>query len=188
MDITNFTLDQLQRLFSTETLNALGAFVALPLVYYAIECFFGFRFFRIKCAIEGFAAGASGGMLLATAMDASESLHIVLAIVVGLLFAWLAYKVYKFGVFFTTAITGFAFGFAAFGATVGLIIAIVVGIIGVILTKPAIIGSSAFSGGVGLGACIFAMLNYQNDTLAFVVGLVLCAAGVFVQLKTTKRM
>lgn len=183
MDITNFTLDQLQGLLSTNTLNALGAFLALPLVYYAVECFFGFRFFRIKCAIEGFAAGASFGLLLATAMGAGESLHIVLAVAVGMLFAWLAYKVYKFGVFFTTAITGFA----AFGAAVGLVIAIVAGIIGVFLTKPAIIGCSAFSGGVGLGTCIFAMLKYQNDTLAFLVGLVLCAVGVVVQLKTTKH-
>lgn len=188
MDIFNFTFDSLKNIVSVESLQTLGGFIAIPLVYYAIECFFGFRFFRIKCAITGFSAGVSGGLLLSTAMGASEGVHVALAVVLGILFAWLSYKVYKFGVFFTTAITGFALGLAIGGATAGLIVAVIVGIVAVILTKPAIIVSSAFSGGFGLGTCIFAMANYQNDTLAYVVGLVLCVAGVLIQFKTTKQL
>ncbi len=183
MDFTNFTLDRLLSFLSVDTLRTLGALIALPIVYFTVECFFGFRFFHIKCAVVGFSAGASAGLLLATALDASKGVHIGLCVVLGLLFAFLSYKVYKFGVFFIIAITAFPIGLNLGGTTAGIILAIVVGIAAVLLTKPMIIASSAFSGGTGLAACIFTLLNYTNDTLLFLLGLLLCAAGAVAQAK-----
>lgn len=185
-DSLQLSVDSLNQLLSPDFLRTLGGFLAIPLIYYAIECFFGLRFFRIKCAIVGFTSGTSAGLLLGNAMQCSDGVRLALAIVIGLLFALAAFKVYKFGVFFTTALVGFSLGTALGGVVAGLIVAVVVGIIAVFLTRPSIIISSALSGGTGLASCIFAMLDYQNATALYIAGLALCIIGAVIQFKTSK--
>lgn len=186
LDISQLSIDSLNQLLSPDFLRTLGGFLAIPLVYYAIECFFGLRFFRIKCAIVGFTGGTSAGLLLGNAMNCSEGVRLALALVIGVLFAFVSFKVYKFGVFFTTALVGFPLGAMLGSVVVGLIVAVAVGILAVFLTRPAIIISSALSGGTGLASCIFAMLNYQNETLLYMAGLALCIIGAIVQFRTSK--
>jgi hypothetical protein len=188
IDFTNFTLDSLKALTSGDFLQTLGGFLALPLVYYALQCFAGYRFFRIKCAITGFTSGAALGLLIASALNLGTGWSVAIPIALGLIFALCSYKYYKFGVFFMSAVTGFTLGFALFGAIFGLVIALIVGIVAVFLTKPSIIVTTAFSGGMGLSTCLLAILNVQNDVILTLAGLALCAVGILVQFKTTKKL
>lgn len=187
MDLTSFSLQTLEDMFSQDYMQGLGLFISVPLLFYLIECFFGYGFFRIKCGIVGFAAGFAIGLLIASAAELSQGWQCLLVgAVIGALCAAFSIKVYKFGVFFMNAIAGFSFGVALGGIWIALLFGLVVGIVAVFLTRPCIIGTTAFSGGMGLAGCLAALVELGSKPAIYAIGLGLCALGVLVQLKTTK--
>lgn len=184
MLLTAITIEGIKNAFSNASVQSLGALSFLLIAYYAIECFFGYKIFRVKCAVVGFLAGAVLGLLLAGALGISGTgWFILFACVIGAVLGGLSFSIYKFGVFFMSALIGFALGYFIFGAVVGLVMGIVIGIIALFLTKPTIIISSAISGGLGLADCIFSFFQKQNSTAAILVGIVLCGLGVFLQVR-----
>ena len=186
MDFSSFSLDTLQKMLSTDYLQGMGAIITIPILLYLAETFFGYRLFRIKCAITGFTFGFSVGLMIANALKFTvEWQNVLCGAVLGLIAAFFAVKYYKFGVFLTNAASGFVFGLAIGGLPAALIAAILVGTVAVFLTKPCIIVTTAFTGGMGLAECIVAMSKIAS-TWATAIGIGICAVGILIQLKTTK--
>lgn len=165
---------------------------AALLIVGGIECFFGYRIFRILTAIMGFVVGAAIGGLLGAAASGTTA-AIVFGLLLGILGAYLAYILYKLGVF----IICFAAG-AALGAALGLasgdtstaitfaaVIGLILGVLGVILTKPLIIISSGAGGGMMAGIGLGLMMS--DLRIGVVLGIVLAVAGIIVQFQQDKK-
>lgn len=177
-------IDELQA-----SLQSLGGILAIPALYFAIECFFGYRFFRVTCAISGFLTGAAGtAALLAVFGIDTAPWQYLLSVAAGLLIGGMSYKVYRFGVFVSGVRAGFAVVLGLLAPAYAWIAAIVMGIVAAMLAKPAIVVSTAVSGGIGLTGCLFALLGEQSTTVTSIVCVLICALGMVVQLKTTKRL
>ncbi|NLW77878.1 MAG: hypothetical protein GXY32_00490 [Ruminococcaceae bacterium] len=158
-----------------------------------LESFLGYRIFKVQVAIIAFLAGLTIGM---NAFDAAFGifwLSIVLGVVLGVLLAWLSVKIYKVGVFLLVG----AFAYLVAIAFVqnfwfGLIAGIVVGLLGVFLTKPVIILSTAFGGasmaGGGLAMLIWGSAQGGPGWLQWVIVAVLGVLGAVVQFRTTREI
>jgi hypothetical protein len=182
-------------------------------------CFAGYRFFRILIAVWGFLAGFlltaqaftaySGGHFLVSAIG------LIIAVIVGLVFAVLAYYLYVAAVVILSASVGFWIGtglLAALGYSsqstlaliVGLILAIILAILALALnlTKFLIIiitslgGASAIIAGVLLllGVIPLASLSLgivgaiiKGSSLWTLAWVVLAIVGIIVQLSSTQR-
>ena len=104
--------------------------------------------------------------------------------------AFLAFKVYRVGVFF---LCGMIPGVTVllltlnldYGWVLALIAFVVFGILGVVLTRPYLIAITALGYGVAAGQIALALLGVEQPLLAALAGLVLVALGFVFQWKTT---
>lgn len=168
----------------------LAVLLLLPL---AVQCFLGYRLFRILTAIVGFVVGgAIGGVLGYLLMQ--EVGAILVGLLIGLLGGFLAFKLYKLGVFVMCfgagAVIGGALGLMAGGGSMVFAFAgiagIALGVLGVILTKPIIIISTAAGGGMGAGMMLGIAIGH-NTALGLIFGIVLAIAGILVQFRLEKK-
>lgn len=161
----------------------------------AIGCFFGYKLTKVIIAICGFLLGMLAGAAVGVAAN-SPGLVLPVGVLLGILFAVIAYKAYKVGVFimsfFTTGL--FALGFFS-GVTghafdkkplvliaVGVIVGIVDGVVAVILTKPVLIITTSLSYGMGCGSCL--AMATKHLALALPIGIVFVVLGIIIQIKT----
>lgn len=131
-------------------------------------CFFGYRLFRIWLTVAGLFAGAAAGAYIGAAYLGGGAWPVILAIVLGLLFAAGAYFVYRLGVILTGAALGAALAglvTSVFGpiAVLALLIGAVVGAtLSSIFLKPYIIVGSAFNGAYFMGVGLQTLLTMQT--------------------------
>ncbi len=129
-----------------------GVVILILLVLGILNCFFGYRIFRIVLALWGFVAGAIWIGSLVPA-DSSALLHISAALVGGLVGAAVISVVYFAGVFVAGAVLGFlvasglasALGFEP-NILISLIVAVMFGLLALAINKLVIIGTTAFAG------------------------------------------
>lgn len=178
-------------LLSSGQVPVAAAIVAIALGL--LECFLGYRIFKIQVAIIAFLAGLGGGIGLMDSLVGILWLSIVVGVVIGALLAFVSMKIYKVGVFLLVAFFGFVIVTAVtFSPLVGLIVGVVLGIIGVFLTKPIIILSTAFGGGSlvagGIGSLIWKTPELMPTWLSLVIMIALGIFACIVQFRTTRNM
>jgi hypothetical protein len=184
----------------------------ISIAFGLLNCFFGYRIFRVLLGIYGFLLGALVGLIVAGNIAAGQTLWLLVgAIVGGVIGAVLMVFLYFVGVFVVGALAG-ALLSNAIGAMVGVdvptvvvvIVAIVVGVVALIAQRVVLILATAFSGswgavagGVllftghslpGLGVLARPSTWEQADLPMLVVLLVWLAlgvAGALVQFRTT---
>lgn len=173
--------------------EAQGLLICVALVVGGLQCFFGYKLFRAMTAIIGFVVGGAIGGVIGGIM-AGEGGALLGALVLGVLGALLAYSLYQLGVFVIC--------FGA-GAMVGLMLAtmmgstdsngtltfmifcgLILGVVGIIITKPIIILSTGIGGGMSMG---FALGTLIDETAGVVLGVILSVIGVFVQFYLEKE-
>ena len=135
-------------------------------------------------AVEGLesAAGTVGGF---SALEVSDNVAVCVA---GC--AFLAFKVYRVGVFFLCGmIPGVTVLLLTLNLDYGWVLALIAfvafGILGVVLTRPYLIAITALGYGVAAGQIALALLGVEQPLLAALAGLVLAALGFVFQWKTT---
>ncbi len=120
-----------------------------------VDCFFGYRIFRLVLSIIGFIIGASIGLALTA--ESAQLTQILVALVGGLIGAVLMNALYFLGVVIAGALLGALavnLLLAALGVepnAVFLVIgAVIGGVVALVLNKLTIILSTAFSGAAGI--------------------------------------
>lgn len=183
----------------------------LSIAFGLLNCFFGYRIFRIMLGVYGFFLGAVLGFAFVSSIAAGQTLWLLLgAIAGGLVGAALMVVFYFIGVFLVSALAG-----AILADTVGLalgvdlpllvliIVALVAGIAALFFQRYAIIVATALGGAwTAVGGAfslisgeelrlrqVFGQAAEQRAGLALwivlVVWLALAIAGALVQLRTT---
>lgn len=192
LDEMSATLDELNGFlgFITNFIIMLGIAIAL------LQCFFGFRLFRIQIAIGGFLIGALLGGVMGSAMSdfGVGPMVYICGLAVGALGAWLGYKLFKVGAFIfiwavafaisalLLALMGFEDGFLWVGA---IILATLVGILGLKILAPLVIVITAISGGVSVGVGLCNLLG--NNGVGMGLGVILGVCGGIFQWMAEKK-
>ena len=150
-------------------------------------CFFGYRLFKVFVAVIGFLGGVCLGLAAAGQTAWPVWVDALLVLILGIILAVLALKVYKVGVFlFCGLLPGVLCTVLAGGIWVGLAAFLVFGVLGVLLTRFYIIAVSAVSSGLLAGQQLFALFPVDVPAAAIILGLVLAVAGFLFQWKTTR--
>jgi len=192
---------------------------ALVLLVGALFCFAGYRFFRILITIWGFFAGFNLGAAAMTALFNNAFLQtttgIVLGIVIGLVFAALAYFFYYFAVVLLGATAGYDLGSGFIGAIglnnpgfiaviVGVALAVVFALVILLFNLPKllIMVFTAFGGAVAMLAGLLILLGQvktaylqYGDAVALVraswfwtiVAIVIAVVGFLAQWRTNQE-
>jgi hypothetical protein len=184
----------------------------ISIAFGLLNCFFGYRIFRVLLGVYGFLLGALVGFTIASTVTGGQILWLIVgAIVGGILGAVLMVLAFFVGVFVFGALAGAALANTV-GAIIGIdvptlvvvIVAVVVGVVALIAQRAVIILITAFGGAwatVTGGAMLFAGESLPGlDTLAqpatwqqagwpmlviLLVWLALGLAGAIVQFRTT---
>lgn len=172
-----------------------------------LECFLGYKIFRLCLIIAGFVFGSGIGTSAYLATNPAgygDSWFYFWGALAGVLLAIAAFGFYRFGVFLISfsAVLSFASSiyFIIFQTTVVnglaffilLVLAILGGIAGLKLQRPAIILFCAFSGGTLATQCIFAMFGYNTlvgggSVLVLIISSILAVLGALVQFRITRK-
>lgn len=177
----------------------LGLATGLAGLLFALAgCFFGYRLIRLLVTVGGAALGAV--LFISAKLNWLPQLDIPLwaagllgAILVGALSCF----VYKAGLFCYFALMGGSFAGclaplvqidAGTAFWLSLAAGVVVGILGVVLSRPYIICVTGISGGVSAGLSLFPLLGVSVPAMVpALCGAALAAMGILFQLKTSKK-
>lgn len=171
-----------------------------------IICFFGYRLLRLTLGLAGFGVGFALGLLFAGVIPgANQVLTIILAVVFGILGAFLATALFKFGVFLLGAgvgvlvasiiVTATAWHYPMIARVIG---AIAGGILTLILERPLISILSAFAGAWAIVLGTFRLFGWHrtssdalgppsNYGVMIACWLVLGLVGAVIQLRSSHR-
>lgn len=181
LDSLLYTLDSI---FRTITI--------LMIIPSLLNCFFGYKIQKFFITLGGVVVGGIIGMLVG-ALSSGESVVVVLA---ALLFAvlggFLAFTLYRVGLFITFWLYGtvfFAVFFLVYGAyemiPTAVVLGLIVGVLALVLHKGFVICTTAICGGMPAGMAIGSMAG--SPALGFLLGVGLSALGIFVQFRLEKK-
>jgi len=183
----------------------------LSLIFGVLNCFFGYRIFKILLGIWGFMLGALIAGFVAYILNAPLFLVILAALLGGIIGAVLMVAFYLVGVLVIGAVLGALLGYVL-GITLGgtypailVVLAVIGGVLAVIFQKLMIILATSFSGSWGIVAGIFSFFGWplnpidvfrdpwiiRNAPVRYYIMLlcwvVLGLVGILVQYKVTAR-
>lgn len=173
--------------------------LAFSLLFAVLQCFFGYRLLKIWIGLVGFLLGFALGYLISGALvDGKAYLPALIGIVTGVIFALLAFKIYLIGVFlYCGAIAASAVhalplpseeGWKVLGIVLCVLAFLAVGFLATKFSKPFIIAVTASTGAVKVAESLQGMSGAlaENQTLVWLIIVVLAAAGMAVQFMTAR--
>ena len=178
--------------------GAAGVFAVLTLVIALLQCFMGYKLLKLWVTLAGAAIGVIIGIIVGNVFIKNATATTVLALVLLLVGGFLAFKVYKAGVFLLCGLTVYVLVMGILMSAAGtdavwwmevisIIAGIVAGILGVKFMRVFIILSTAIPNGLSAGASLMTMLKITGQVQIVIVGVVLAALGTLVQFVTTKE-
>lgn len=176
-----------------ETLSAASSALwagLVALVFSLLNCFFGYKLQKLWIALMAFAIGAFlAGYCMNVFLPGKTIPLLLVALVVGILFAAVGFKIYKAGVFLLCG--GVTFFLCYFllptgwqGLAIGAAAGLIVGILSVKFVKPVLILSTGIGSGFSAGHLAGALLPALGGVWGYVIGGLLAIAGVLFQFKT----
>lgn len=170
-----------------ETAKALLIFLLIP---FLLNCFFGYKIQKLLITLTGVLIGLLIGLLFG--LESGEvAVAVLAALLLALIGGFVAFKLYRVGIFFTFWFYGTLFFGAIFlildgidSVPFGLLPGLVVGILALVLHKGFVICSTAICGGVPAGFVLGAMTG--SDAVGILLGLALPVLGILVQFRMEK--
>jgi len=152
----------------------------------ALNCYLGYKIFKILLAIIGFIAGSVIGGFAVSYATGNTSMGVAVGLGIGIVIAILSVALSHIGVFIFVGFLSFAtcYLLSSGDMTVSLVIGAVMGIIGAILTRHLIIISTAFSGGVSISRGICELTDIDNTSIYILLAAFFIITGLIVQYKT----
>jgi len=171
------------------TLIGMLAIIMIP--YGILQCYFGYRLFKIILGVIGFIFGALIGAVIVAAAGGERGVVILLSLLFGVGGAYLSIALYFVGVFLVGAGAGAALvqvlsqGDAGTGGVIAG--AIVVGIIALVVQKVVIIVSTSLSGAYSIAG--FIALSADRLSVGAFAGLFILffVSGMLVQFLVTAK-
>jgi len=163
-------------------------FLAIPMLIY---CFFGYKLQKLLITLSGIGTGAIVGALIG-ALSLEEAVIILSALILAILGGFIAYKLFRIGIFLQFWLLGTLVFAALFAVArlfelipVSIILGLLIGILALVLHKGFVILTTAISGGMIAGACIG--LSLGQPVLSIVIGILLAVLGAVVQFALEKK-
>lgn len=158
----------------------------IALVVAIITCFWGYKLNKGLIAIFGLILGFALGVEYLPNFIDDQTIVYVVSAVIGIAVGFISYNLYLVGIFFLCGVAAFVLcenlGLAENLQTIiGLVAGIIAGILGVKFTRPIMIIATSLSGASVLTDTAFQILNFQNNTLAFIISIVLAVLGMIYQ-------
>lgn len=176
--------------------NELGSvfgelFIGLAIIAFIIsilQCFFGYKLFKFWVAVTGFLTfGIIGGFAAGIAAE-NAGVGMFIGLACAVLGAFIAFKLYKVGVFLLCGSMGFLLGYILIENPIfALIFALVIGVLSVYFVKPVIILSTSISGGFTAGSSLCMIMGIDSGVPSILIGLALAVGGVLVQFAFAKK-
>lgn len=170
-----------------ELLKILTA-LALPMLALAIiNCFFGYRLFRIIVAISGAMIGAASGVMLGLKLQSTSWLimAVIICVAAG---GFAGYKLYMAGAFVMGFFSGMMVGAMAMVVlkkdavlVVAVLAGLILGLLAVDLYKYVLVALTSINGGMLMGICILILMKKDNPKLMLMFGAVFTIIGMIVQ-------
>lgn len=180
---------------SSDFFAGISAFLLIiPAIFGLLNCFFGYRLFKVWMALCGFLAGGIVAAVVVSHFTDETWIRAAAILGVAVVCALISYQVYLIGAFFIGwAMTFFSvyhlinsLGAAGRRAQELLLFSILIGLVVAILivkfSKPTIILFTGISGAMSAGGSIAQLVNVTDTALVFAIGAVLAAAGILVQI------
>ena len=169
--------------------------IVLATIVMLLNCFFGFKIQKFLITLGGILLGIVVGLLIGARAD-NESIALIAACVLAIVFGVLAYHLFKIGLFIHYTCLGTLF-FAILialsrksfdGIGIAILPGLVVGVLALVIYKPFIILTTAISGGFSAGylICLLLPLPGAFGTTATILGVVLSVLGAIVQFSMNK--
>jgi len=147
----------------------ISAMIFLVIVFGAIECFFGYRIFKIILGIIGFFVGGAMAIVAGNSVFRNEIILFLISLTGGIIGAMMMVWLYFFGVFIIGALLGGVAGSALLataqiypGTFILLIISIGCGVLALVFQKFMIILATAFIGSWHMVAGAICFLSGTN--------------------------
>ena len=161
---------------------------AITFLFTALQCFLGYKLFKFWVAVCGFFTfGILGGVVSST-ISGNAGMTAFIAILSALLGAFIAFKLYKVGVFILCGFMGFLLGYVLTRTVVlGIIMALILGVLSLFFVKPVIIISTSISGGLVAGTSLTRVLGIDSFATSIIIGVLFAIFGMLVQFATNKK-
>lgn len=155
-------------------------------IFNSVQCFFGYKLTKLWIAISGFFLFGLVGLGIGSVNGGGETV-IVWGLILAIIGAFIAFKLYKIGIFILGFIGGLIFGILVSNSiSLGVILGIMLGVLSFILTKPVIIISTAIPAGIIAGNSLVTIFGLDSRGLGIVLGIIYAIAGITVQWTTNK--
>lgn len=172
-----------------ELVRSLFTILTIPMI---INCFFGYKIQKTMITINGAITGAVLGMLMGL-LSKDTGVMMIIVIMMAVIGGFIAFKLYKFGIFMQYWLLGsmtfmliflITENFGAIGFSI--VIGIITGILALYLNKYFIISVTSISGGMISGIIIGAIMG--NNSIGIIFGIILAISGFIVQFSMEKKM
>lgn len=154
-----------------------------------VECFAGFKVYKFMMGIYGFFIGAGIGSVIAILCKIPDYAWIV-ALVMGIIFAILAYKLYLIGVFLMTlSLSALALFLLIKNIYIAVIAAFVIALLAVFFVKPVVIVTTAFSGAELIISSLYIIIGIWNfnPIINIVLKVFVISIGIAFQFLTNRK-
>lgn len=167
----------------------------IHIIFSLLNCFFGYRLFKIWMALCGFLLGGIIAAIIVCNVTEEKWIRAAVILAAAVICALISYQVYLIGAFFIgwcmtfVTLRNLFSSFEVSGKTSDLLFlfSIFAGFAAAILivkfSKPAIIIFTGISGAVSAGGSIAQLMEGAGAQMALLIGIILAAAGIFVQMK-----
>ena len=160
----------------------------ITLIAAVITCFFGYRLNKTLIAVMGLIIGFNLGLTYLPNIITDQTIIYVVSIVMAILVGLISYNLYLVGVFLLCAIAIYILCEnlsldSNVKTLVGMIAGLIAGILGIKFTRPLMIISTSLGGASLLTNTAFALLNFQNTALSFIIIIVIAILGMLYQFK-----
>lgn len=163
----------------------------LSIVPLLLNCFFGYKIQKFMITLGGVVVGAILGGVVG-AFSRETAVTILAVIILAVLCGFVAFKLYKFGIFMQFWLLGTVFFAAIFfisgftqGVGMAAILGLIVGVLALVLYKGFIILTTAISGGMSAGIAIGSAI--RSSGAGILIGVILSVFGATVQFLLEKK-
>lgn len=184
-----FQLDSFAQTMGALFTGTSQVLLAFGVVLSLLQCFFGYKLVKIWAAVTGFLVGWFIVFLVAFHFLENPGIAALIGVVGGVLLAMVAFFLYRMGIFVFCFFQGASLCLGLIpdwpGVVVGIIVGLAVAILAMKFMREVMIVSSALSGGFNAGNGLLTLFSVTAGWPVWVLGILLTAAGIFVQWTTT---